>query len=86
MHILGFDASMYSTYLDPATARPYSYTIVQNINLHTNRANNNILKTPFVTAWAIDFFACTNMTGMALENEEGGAGVSSHWERLAMYD
>lgn len=51
------------------------------------RNNNNILKTPFVTQWAKDFYNCPSITGMALENEEvAGGSMGSHWERLSMYD
>lgn len=42
-----------------------------------------MLITPYVTAWARDFFGCPTLPGMLLENEDVG---NSHWERAAMYD
>lgn len=92
IHILGFDSSLYATYLDSTTAGNigglYSSTIYQSVTLDAGRTggNNYILKTPKVTAWAKAFFACGSLTGMALENEESTPGIGSHWERLAMYD
>ena len=72
MHILGFDYSLYATFLDPSTGDVYnggaSPTTLES--LHANRgggtSGNYILQTPFVTAWAKDFFGCSSLTGMAL--------------------
>lgn len=88
MHILGFDSSLYSTYLDSSTATVYNYNITPSVSLNAGRTggNNYLLKTPRVTAWAQQFFGCPGITGMALENEETTPGIGSHWERLAMYD
>ena len=80
MHILGFDSSRFGNYLDPSTGSPYAYTIVQTQTLYPGRGSNSILKTPFVTEWAEDFFQCFDIDGMALENEDGsGSGAGSHW-------
>lgn len=70
MHILGFDSSLYSSFLDPSTGNIYSYAITQSVNLNAGRTggNNYILKTPSVLSWAKDFYACASITGMALEN------------------
>lgn len=67
MHILGFDQSLYTTYLDFNTGRPYSQ-VVELINLNPRRTggSNYIMKTPAVTAWAIAHFDCANITGMPL--------------------
>lgn len=68
MHILGFDSTMYTTYLDSGTANIYAYNITPQVTLHGSRTGgpNYLLKTPKVTAWAQSFFACSNITGMAL--------------------
>lgn len=39
IHILGFDSSMYNFFMDPATAKPYNYTIIQNVNLNAGTYN-----------------------------------------------
>lgn len=59
--------------------------MTEQVTLHASRSDNYLLKTPFVTAWTQDHFGCNSLTGMALENEDGGV-KGSHWERLAMYD
>lgn len=85
MHILGFDSSLYATFLDPDTGDVYNSGASPTILnlLHANRAGNTsgnyILQTPFVTAWAQDFFDCNTLTGMALENEEDHTNPGSHW-------
>jgi hypothetical protein len=74
MHILGFDSTLYSTYLDSTNVtnigNRYQGAIVTSFNLHSNRTggNNSILTTPYVTSWAQTFFNCTSIPGMALEN------------------
>lgn len=81
IHIVGFDSSLYSSYLNPATGNVYPLFINESVTLDAGRTggNNYILKTPFVTAWAKSFFACSSLTGMALENEETTPGIGSHW-------
>ena len=59
--------------------------MLEQVTLNANRDPNYILKTPYVTAWAQDHFGCGSLTGIALENEDGGT-YGSHWERLTMYD
>ena len=89
MHILGFDSSLYSTYLSSSTGNVYgagNYLSSETLNPSRTGGANDILITPKVKDWAIDFFACGSLNGMALENQEGTGSVSSHWERLAMYD
>ena len=68
MHILGFDSTLYSTYLDPNTGDVYAPgpQIVGSVN--SNRPATNFLSTPYVLAWARNFFNCSTLTGMPLEN------------------
>ena len=81
-HILGFDSTMYSKFLDPSTGYKYSYT-VQELDsplVNSNRPKTSILTTPYVKAWARTHFGCNTLTGMLLENQDGtGAGSASHW-------
>ena len=66
MHILGFDSTLYSTYLDPTTGSPYVSTpqIVGTVN--SSRPATNFLTTPYVLAWAQNYFNCSTLTGMPL--------------------
>lgn len=88
IHILGFDANLYNTYLDPNLGYPYTSTRITNSSqVNSQRPPTSILTTPFVTAWARTFFACSSLPGMLLENEDAtGTSGGSHWERSAMYD
>ena len=66
MHILGFDSTLYDTYLDPLVGMVYSSPpkIVGNVN--ALRPTTYFLTTPYVLAWAKDFFGCNSLTGMPL--------------------
>jgi hypothetical protein len=68
IHILGFDASLYSAYLDFNTGDVYNYPINVSSTLQASRSATFLLKTPAVTAWAKNFFNCISITGMQLEN------------------
>ena len=70
MHILGFDSTLYLTYLDPATGSAYLTPPLANASLNGNRPTSTEMTTPFVLAWAQSFFGCANLTGMPLENED----------------
>ncbi len=66
MHILGFDSTLYSSYLDPSTGAPYSSTpsAVGTVNAHRN--TTKFMTTPFVKAWAQEFFNCSTLIGAPL--------------------
>jgi leishmanolysin len=65
LHILGFDSTLYSSYLDPATGLHYSATTILG-TVNSNRNATTFLTTPYVLAWAKDFFNCSSLTGMPL--------------------
>jgi hypothetical protein len=66
MHILGFDSTLYTSYLDPTTGYVYSYSVMTSGNYNANRPATNVLTTPNVLAWAVNFFGCSNLTGVPL--------------------
>ena len=68
MHIIGFDSTLYNTFLDPNTNNIYSPSIfiVNSSNVHSNRPNTNILSTPFVQAWVRNHYNCSTAQGMLL--------------------
>ena len=80
MHILGFDSTLYPSYLDPTTGNPYAATPLLTLTLNPSRPASKLLTTPYVLAWAQNFFGCANLTGMPMENADGTAGGGgSHW-------
>ena len=81
MHILGFDSSLYSTYLDYTTGNLYSQ-VTQTVTLNAARTGgaNAMMITPAVKAWALQHYGCAGIIGMPLENQEGnGNAVGSYW-------
>ena len=66
MHILGFDSTLYTSYLDPSVGAPYTSSpqVVGSVN--ASRPTTNFLTTPFVLAWAQNFFNCSTINGMPL--------------------
>jgi hypothetical protein len=80
MHILGFDSTLYSGYLDPTTGSPYASGVTTAGTVNVGRPATTFMTTPYVLAWAKAFFGCPTLTGMPLENEDGtGTGAGSHW-------
>lgn len=69
MHILGFDSSLYNTYLG-VDGNTYSGGVWELVQLNSNRLGkvngNHIIKTPNVLAWARSFYDCSGIQGMAL--------------------
>ena len=66
---MGFDSSLYSTFLDSTTNAPYSSAVLQTAtNLHASRGLTKWITTPSVVAWARAWFGC-NVGGMLVENE-----------------
>ena len=85
MHILGFDATLYSKWLisdeaDPNYGRFYTNPKVAS-PVNGNRSTTYFLTTPAVKAWARSFFDCSSLIGMPLENQDSTDPtlVGSHW-------
>lgn len=67
IHILGFDSSLYATYLN--TDGNYYGSLYSLLTpIPAGRPTTYVLTTPFVTAWAQKFFDCLTLPGMLLEN------------------
>lgn len=94
IHIMGFDSSLYGTFLDSATNKAYATPISQTATgLNASRLTTKMITSPKVVAWAKAWFNCNSITGMLLENEgfdgdtpEWAASTDSHWDRTLMYD
>lgn len=79
MHILGFDPSLYPTYLDSTTGLRYaSVTTSTVLNAARTGGANNLMITPAVKAWALSHFGCNTIAGMPLENQDGTT-LGAHW-------
>lgn len=65
LHIIGFDSTLYSTFLDPTTGAPYASTTISG-TVNSNRPATTFLTTPYVLSWAKDFFGCSGLLGMPL--------------------
>lgn len=88
-HILGFDSTLYTTFLDSITGLPYNYTIKATNSTLVNalRPATSLLITPNVQTWARNYYNCSTLPGMPLENQDAtGSTAGSHWERAAIYD
>lgn len=74
LHILGFDSTRYSTWLDsnetsPTFGNAYSSATASGAGtINSTRPSTIYLTTPYVTKWAQDFFACPSLIGMVMEN------------------
>lgn len=81
-HILGFDSTLYTTFLDSATGLPYNYTIrvTSSPLINALRPATSLLITPNVQTWARNYYNCSTLPGMPLENEDAtGITAGSHW-------
>lgn len=72
VHILGFDASLYSTYLDSTGNLHTSVVVNATSSIHSSRTSvtgdTYMIVTPNVVDWAQKFFDCPGISGMLLEN------------------
>jgi hypothetical protein len=69
VHILGFDSSLYGTYLDYSTQTVYATAVLQTATgINSNRATSKMITTTNVLTWAKSFFNCNSITGMLVEN------------------
>jgi len=80
-HALGFSSDQYANYVDD-TGTPYANflkTVYYNTNILTYKVTS-----PKVLAFVRDFFNCSTLDGMELENEDPGSSSGtpgSHWEK-----
>lgn len=83
MHILGFDSTLYGSYLDVTTGNTYNLSTIwlqDSPDVHSSRPLTSILATPNVKAWAQQYYGCPTLPGMLLENQDAtGLGGGSHW-------
>lgn len=70
IHILGFDSSLYTSYLDYSTQTVYASAVQQTATgLHTGRTATKMITTPNVLAWVKSWFGCSSVSGMLVENQ-----------------
>jgi hypothetical protein len=84
IHIIGFDSTLYPYFLNSTSGSPYASPQVKSTStynpVNSNRPKTDLLSTPAVLAWAQDFYDCSSLLGMPLENQDLVVGSSgSHW-------
>jgi leishmanolysin len=48
--------------------------------------NTTLLKSPNVLATAREYYNCSSIEGMQLENEGGEGSAGSHWEKTILFN
>lgn len=48
--------------------------------------NTTILKSPKVAQFTREYFNCSTITGMQLENQGESGSIGSHWEKTILFD
>jgi hypothetical protein len=72
---MGFDSSLYTSYLDASTQNVYASAVLQTATgLSAGRATTKWITTANVVAWAQNWFGCNSIGGMLVE-DEGTDGV-----------
>jgi proprotein convertase subtilisin/kexin type 5 len=80
-HVLGFSASLYQYYLNPANG---SLPYLDQVSTIFSNSTPPLLKTPLVTELARQYYNCPSIQGMRLEDEGSSASLGSHWERVVL--
>jgi hypothetical protein len=63
---MGFDSSLYSSYLNPSTNNVYTAVTATATGLYANRPTTKLIITPNVVTQAKAYFGCNSLTGMQL--------------------
>ena len=88
IHILGFASDMYTNFIDPSTGQRYTASNQFTETRTFNGVTKTIAKLRFPTALtaARQYFNCSTLNGVELE-ETGGAGTAgSHWDQRILLD
>ena len=72
-HILGFLINMFQYF-------PGGINKVLKSQFDSRRINRTYIITPKVVNLAKEYYKCSNLIGLELENQEDGVNPSSHWE------
>ena len=48
--------------------------------------SRTLLITPKVKQFGAEYFGCTTLSGVELENEGGSGSMGSHWERVLLFN
>lgn len=79
-HILGFSNDLFARYVDSTGRQRSTSEVVTNIQIGSE--SFTAIKLPEVLNYAINYFGCSNIQGMPLENNGGDGSSGSHWEKL----
>ncbi|EAR86150.2 leishmanolysin family protein (macronuclear) [Tetrahymena thermophila SB210] len=83
-HALGFSGGAVQYWIDPETGRPYGSSTVSKVLQYTNLwgfSRVSKISSQNVLQVARNYFACSTIDGMFLENQGGSGSMGSHWEK-----
>lgn len=81
-HILGFSNALYAMYKKPdGSTRPIGETIG---SMTINSVSYSTVILPGVLTFARNYFRCSTLSGVPLENEGGAGSALSHWDKTFM--
>ena len=85
-HILGFSQALFHEYVNPSTGQKLpSVTTQISIQSTKNPAiveEFSVITLKEVVDYARNYFSCSNLKGVPLENDGGDGTANSHWEKL----
>lgn len=89
MHIICISSSLFSSWINPSTGKPYGNDLPFK-SVKANQRNVNILHTPVIHQWAshrfgVDEFWDGVPSGLEMEDEGGGGTAGSHPEQTIYY-
>ena len=85
-HVLAFSSGLFDDYIDPSTNTllPSSSVLVSSWNLNGKTTTGLVVEPLF--SYAKDYFGCSSLYAVPLENQGGSGSLGSHWERRVFYN
>ncbi|RDD40195.1 Leishmanolysin-like peptidase [Trichoplax sp. H2] len=80
-HALGFSSSLFSNF-----QRPNGTTYIANSVMTINGKKVNVINSPKVVEVARQYYNCSTIQGVELEDAGGEGSVGSHWEMRTLRD
>lgn len=84
MHIMGFSRSLFNKYIDSNNKVIPQEKVAADVPLPGSNTKIFSIVMPGVVSYAKDFFGCSELQGLPLENNGGSSSSGSHWEKMFM--
>jgi leishmanolysin len=84
-HALGFSASYFDAYVDLNGVHQGAGGRTQNVNMPNLGKTVTMMTSPRALAAGKEFFQCSTMTGVEIEDQGGPGTGGSHWEKRILY-